>query len=320
MTSLHKISILNKLIAFISGALSIILLLWYSFILNTFTEFVLKNINTYTNEINDYKIFLIEVNFRIIIITGFLISIILIFNLHNKLFGFLNSILNAEKISTTFLKDSLISKPNYAKKAFIISSIYAVLWHLKFLIFGDTVAGLEKETLIEHLSSILFLFSSIVLIISIFNKGTINRPKKDKVIIKNWLIFCSLLLLFIYLEEISWGQQFLNWESTGVFKENNMQSETNLHNFIGPFFRFIYPIAGMGLFIFLFAMWFFYRGRKPYWLELITPHPSLIVLTFFMAGASFKGHSEIFEEMLAVFVLLYSIRIYICLKFPYKLN
>ena len=76
----------------------------------------------------------------------------------------------------------------------------------------------------------------------------------------------------------------------------------------------------MGLFIILFAMWFFYRGEKPYWLELITPHPSLIVLTFFMASASFKGHSEIFEEMLAFFVLLYSIRIYFCLKSPYKLN
>ena len=205
MTSLHKISILNKLIAFISGTLSIILLLWYSSILNTFTEFVLKNINTYTNEINDYKIFLIEVNFRIIIITGFLISIILIFNLHNKLFGFLNSIFNTEKINTTFLKDSLTSKPNYAKKAFIISSIYAVLWHLKFLIFGDTAAGLEEETLSEHLSSLLFLFSSIILIISIFYRNNINVPKKDKGIIKNWLIFCSLALLFMYLEEISWG-------------------------------------------------------------------------------------------------------------------
>ena len=320
MTSFPKISILNKLIAFISAALSIIILFWYSSILNSFTEFVLKNINTYTNEINDYKIFLIEVNLIIIIITGFLISIILIFNLHNKLFGLLNSIFNTEKIITTFLKDSLILKPNYAKKVFIISSIYAVLWHLKFLIFGDTVAGLEEETLIEHLSSFLFLIASILLIISMFTGNNINRPKKDKVIIKSWLIVCSLLLLFMYLEEISWGQQFFNWESSGIFKENNMQSETNLHNFIGPFFRFIYPIAGMGLFIFLFVMWFFYRGEKPYWLELITPHPSLIVLAFFMAGASFKGHSEIFEEMLASFVLLYSIRIYFCLKFPYKLD
>ena len=320
MAYFHKISILNKIIAFISSTISIIILLFYSSILKEFTEYILKNINTYTNVINDYKIFLIEINLIIIIIIGFLISIILLFNLHNRLFNFLNTIFNSELIKNTFLKDSLSSKSNYAKKAFIISSIFAVLGHLKFLIFGDTVAGLAEETLIEHLSSLLFLISSIILIISIFYINNINVSKKNKVIIKNWLIFCSLALLFMYLEEISYGQQFFNWESTGVFKESNMQNETNLHNFIGPFFRFIYPILGMGLFIVLFLMWFFYRGRKPYWIELITPHSSLIVLTFFMAGASFKGHSEIFEEMLAFFGILYSIRIFVCLRNPSKID
>ena len=320
MAYLNKVSWLNKIIAFISGAFSIIMLIGYSSILSSFTDFVLKNISTYTSEITDYKIFLVEVNFIIIILVGFLISIILITNLHIKLFRFLNAIFDIEKINTTFLKDSLSSKSNYTKRVFILSSIFAVLWHLKFLIFGDTVAGLEQETLVEHLSSILFLVSSIILIISIFYKGNIDVPKMDKVIIRNWLIFCSVFLLIMYLEEISWGQQFFRWESTGIFKESNIQSETNLHNFIGPFFRFIYPIAGMGLFIILFLMWFFYKGKEPYWLELITPHPSLIVLTFFMASASFKGHSEVFEEMLAVFVLFYSMRIFVCLKSPSHLE
>jgi hypothetical protein len=319
MVHFNKISTSNKIIAFISSVFSIILIIWYSPILKLFTEYVLNHINTYTNEINDYKIFLIEVNFIMAITVGFLISIITIFDLHNKLFRFFKLIFNTEKINSTFFKDSLNSKPNYAKTVFIISSIYAILWHLKFLIFGDTVAGLKQETLIEQASSFLLLISSIILIISIFNKHNINAPKKDTVMIKNWLIFCSILLLCMYMEEISWGQQFFKWESTGIFKEDNMQNETNMHNFIGPFFRFIYPIAGMGLFIVLFLMWFFYRGEKPYWLQIVTPHPSLITLTFIMACASFKGHSEVFEEMLAVFVLLYSIRIFVCLKRPSKI-
>ena len=99
-------------------------------------------------------------------------------------FGFLKFVLNTEKIDTIFLKDPLTSKPNFTKKILIISSIYAVLWHLKFLIFGDTVAGLEEETLIEHLSSLLFLLSAIVLIISIFYRNNIPVSKKDKGIIK----------------------------------------------------------------------------------------------------------------------------------------
>ncbi len=320
MGYLNKISRLNKIIAFVSATLSIIALLWYSSILNVFTKYVINNINTYTHIINDYKIFLVEVIFRLVICVGFLISIIIMFDLHNKFFRYLNSIFNSEKLNTTFLKDSLNSRPNYAKLVFVLSSIFAILWHLKFLIFGDTVAGLKKETLVEQLSSILYLFSIIFLLSSIFVRNTINVTKKDKIIIKNWLLSCSVILLIMYLEEISWGQQFFNWESTGIFKENNMQSETNVHNFIGPFFRFIYPIAGIGLFIVLFLMWFYFRGEKPCWLELIIPHPSLIILTFFMAAASFKGHSEVFEEMLSVFVLFYTIRIFVCLKSPSKLE
>lgn len=319
MAYLKGMSRLNRAIAFSSIALSIIIMIWYTSILTLFTEFVLKYLNTYTNEINDYKILLIEVNLIIVIIGGFLISMILIFNLHNKLFEFLRSIFDTKRINTIFFTDSLSSKSNYTKKAFVFSSFFAVLWHLKFLIFGDTLAGLENETLIEHLSSALFLISSILLLLSIFYRGNINVPKTDKIIIKNWLVVTSLLLLFLYMEEISWGQQFFKWESTGVFQESNMQSETNMHNFIGPFFRFIYPITGMGLFIVLFLMWFFFKGEKPYWIDLITPHPSLIVLAFFMASASFKGHSEVFEEMLAVFGLLYSMRIFVCLKYPYEL-
>lgn len=34
------------------------------------------------------------------------------------------------------------------------------------------------------------------------------------------------------LEEISWGQHILGFESEGVFEEYNMQKETNLHNFV----------------------------------------------------------------------------------------
>ncbi|MEM7208639.1 MAG: hypothetical protein AAF434_12510 [Pseudomonadota bacterium] len=34
------------------------------------------------------------------------------------------------------------------------------------------------------------------------------------------------------LEEISWGQHIFGFESQGVFKEHNLQQETNLHNFV----------------------------------------------------------------------------------------
>ena len=35
-----------------------------------------------------------------------------------------------------------------------------------------------------------------------------------------------------------------------------------------------------------------------------------------MAGTTFKGHNETYEELLAIFSVFYSIRIYICICYP----
>ncbi|MGV3586540.1 MAG: hypothetical protein ACO1OF_06045 [Adhaeribacter sp.] len=41
-----------------------------------------------------------------------------------------------------------------------------------------------------------------------------------------------LLCFFLAGEELSWGQRFLNLESSEFFKANNSQKETNLHNLV----------------------------------------------------------------------------------------
>lgn len=118
----------------------------------------------------------------------------------------------------------------------------------------------------------------------------------------------------MYGEEISWGQRILEIESTGVFQEYNFQSETNIHNFFNPLFKFLYPIVGIGSFVILFFLWSFYKPEKSYYYKLYVPHKSLFFLIFLMACTSFHGDSEIYEEMLAVFFFFYSLRILLSLK------
>jgi len=49
-----------------------------------------------------------------------------------------------------------------------------------------------------------------------------------------WLYFLlSLGMLFIFLEEISYGQRLFNIEPPDYFKEKNRQDEINFHNMIG---------------------------------------------------------------------------------------
>ncbi|MBT8394192.1 MAG: hypothetical protein KJN66_04990, partial [Bacteroidia bacterium] len=122
----------------------------------------------------------------------------------------------------------------------------------------------------------------------------------------------------VFMEEISWGQQIFQWETTGTLNEVNFQKETNLHNVIQPLLKFMYPLGGIGLFFILLLLWFFPRGKEHFWLNLLTPHISLIYLVFFMACVSFDGLllSELFELLFYPFLLLYSIRILVCILYP----
>jgi len=52
----------------------------------------------------------------------------------------------------------------------------------------------------------------------------------------SWFLISLLVFtgfcLFAAGEELSWGQRIFDWKSTGYFKDNNAQEETNLHNLV----------------------------------------------------------------------------------------
>lgn len=310
------IPIVNKIIITFTSITSLILILFYSNIISFLTDYTTKYIKSYDRIIVESQVFILKITIIFFISLGFIISLILIFNLHKKFIKFLKSIIDTNKLKETFLKDDLLLNKYYNRNALIFSAIICILLHLKHLLFGDP----DNENILEYLSSFLFFASSFILILSLLNLKKYSIPKKDKSIIKKWLFLCIITLLFVFFEEISWGQHIFKWESTGAFKDINFQSETNLHNFINPFFRFIYPLIGLGLFVILYLVYFFYKSKKPDWLLFITPHESLFLLTFFMAGASFNGQSETFEKMFSIFTLLYSVRILMCLHNPYYLK
>ncbi len=46
----------------------------------------------------------------------------------------------------------------------------------------------------------------------------------------------ALATFYVAMEEISWGQRVFQWNSPDLFKQHNLQGETNLHNFFtGPY-------------------------------------------------------------------------------------
>ncbi len=100
-----------------------------------------------------------------------------------------------------------------------------------------------------------------------------------------YLLF-ALGALFAALEEISYGQHFVGWQSPRWFAEQNAQHETNLHNLFGDrpgkTLRNValVAVAAGGLVLPAAAMWVggqFAPGRWPYYLlprgELMASSP-----------------------------------------------
>jgi hypothetical protein len=200
---------------------------------------------------------------------------------------------------------------NKKTSRFILLSSLTIcpFFHVYLIAFGEPI----QEGLIEEYLTLLFFISSLILILTIIRVSKIREvfihPKKTIAI----LVIMATLLMLVFGEEISWGQRIFEWESVGVFNNYNFQKETNVHNFFNPLYKFIYPVVGVSFFSMLIILWFF-PNYKSQILDIFIPPPSFIYLTFLLGATSFRGHSEMFEEFLAIFCLLYSIRLFICLR------
>ena len=80
--------------------------------------------------------------------------------------------------------------------------------------------------LIENGTAILALLVAGMAIYA-WPKGDIMVPQW---FFKLWLGFFILGGFLLAGEEISWGQHFFHWQSPNYFRDENLQSETNIHN------------------------------------------------------------------------------------------
>jgi len=220
----------------------------------------------------------------------------------------LDSLVDLDYLMGFFTQDEIT--PEYSRMTLLISSIGVLGLYFFFYFFPD----IEAESPLETVTSLFFIIAAGILIRSLFllKKSFFSPKEKKRAVI--FLIGLSLALLFIFGEEISWGQHLFNWEATGHFASNNFQQETNLHNFFNPLFDLMYPLAGIAMFTTLFILWFFPKRESSKLLMILIPPPSLFPIVLFAMLYSFQGHSEIFEEYLGLFFLIHALRIYLGLK------
>jgi hypothetical protein len=110
----------------------------------------------------------------------------------------------------------------------ICAALYVVLMAIVF-VAPDWISGPATAQGRSHELGILESVQNIVLLISLvlMIRLAIVAPERN---LRLWAIFIALGTFVLLGEEISWGQHYFGWVTTGVFEQINDQGETNLHN------------------------------------------------------------------------------------------
>lgn len=100
----------------------------------------------------------------------------------------------------------------------------------------------QEDTAIEWFQSLFFLLASVVsffILLKFFRRRLVLHSILYGIL--------ALGLLFITMEEISWGQRIFGVETTGYFSQHNMQNEITLHNLkpVAPLLSKLYLLIGL---------------------------------------------------------------------------
>ena len=129
--------------------------------------------------------------------------------------------------------------------------------------------------------------------------------------------FLTLACLYVLLEEISWGQRIIGFSSPEFFVDNNLQKETNLHNFlVGPYDTLIkdtieYTLAcSLIVFGLIYPLAIKLNWKPSLWLRRWVPAPPLYLWPFFVSAACLEvglfkfNEAEIAELLVAVALVI----------------
>ncbi|MCF7560036.1 hypothetical protein L3X39_05250 [Sabulilitoribacter multivorans] len=172
---------------------------------------------------------------------------------------------------------------------------------------------LEENHPVELLTFITFMLAGIF---GVF--FALRIFPKEKMFISIFYGLFSICLIFIAMEEIAWGQWFLQFDTPEYWKEINMQGETTLHNLNGiqgntEILRFSYGFGGI-IGILLKNKFMFFKIAPPtfllIWFLIIVFHSILDFSSDFLklnVNIDFvlSKFSELIELLIAISSFLY---------------
>jgi hypothetical protein len=118
-------------------------------------------------------------------------------------------------------------------------------------------------------------------------------------------------LFVVGMEEISWGQTYLQWQTPQSWAAINSQQETTVHNLLEQPTLHVVERALLLVFVAAALLGIYLGIRKVHpFITAVTPHFSTAPVLLLLAYAAYKFHLEVPEIIFAIFMVCYSWRVY----------
>lgn len=185
---------------------------------------------------------------------------------------------------------------NQFEKVLLIAAVFfAVLFVAIFLIDSKTFSNLSMEDgLIEWSSMIFSLCGSFIFLYS-FIKA--RKNKNIQLIFKGIFLLFTISLFLIAMEEISWFQRILRFQTPNDFY-HNAQNEFNFHNFATNVLENVYYF---GAFLFLAVLPLTWRifgdGPSSSYLKLFIPKPYITIICSIACAFNYDMWNILFTQI-----------------------
>jgi hypothetical protein len=173
--------------------------------------------------------------------------------------------------NAAFKKSEVIQYCQFITWCFFIFVVLMVVWNKPLFHYLR-----REDGYIEYIS---FLFIFIAALIMLDNVRLGNQCSGvHKRAMKYCFIFLGALLMIIAMEEISWGQRLIGYQTPEAFSQN-WQREVNLHNFHSWFAEILYYTIALCAFVLLPYALIANVSRRHYPLAtILAPAPAFVLV------------------------------------------
>lgn len=169
---------------------------------------------------------------------------------------------------------------------------------LGVVFWSDVLSAQIGEGKTLSTSSELFLITAIALLVLCARWARRSDRGKIAGLRPHWLILGMIMvLLLILMEELSWGQHWLDLPTPALF-QGNAQNEINLHNYYTHPFEWAYYTTATLLLVVLPFAWPSHVPKLATGLNVFIPPPGFAILALPLCGLFFQSWNYVTNQVL----------------------